>query len=191
LTGANPTACRGDLASYCNSPEITKELVEWAKKSDDGDCPRSVEDLQEPQSVEVLAGLAEMHHIDRCVDATFAGTEEAAAEPEHPILDGVYSPEDEANPDAAEAHDAEQELLEQIPLPGNPESEQARKRAWLALPRRARITIRRLHRNFRHLPKNALVQGGGVTTATLLTTAAARACAASAGTSELTPLRNA
>ena len=28
----------------------------------------------------------------------------------------------------------------------------------LALPRRARIAIRRLHRNFRHLPRNALLQ---------------------------------
>ena len=36
-TGANPTACCGDLAFYCNSPEITKELVKWAKKSGDGD----------------------------------------------------------------------------------------------------------------------------------------------------------
>jgi hypothetical protein len=45
-----------------------------------------------------------------------------------------------------------------MPLPGNPKSEQQRKKLWLSLPRRARISIRRLHRNFRHLPKQALVQ---------------------------------
>ena len=54
--------------------------------------------------------------------------------------------------------DAEQDLLESIPLPGNPVSEQQRKKLWLSLPRRARLAIRKLHRNFRHLPKQALVQ---------------------------------
>ena len=52
----------------------------------------------------------------------------------------------------------EHELLESIPLPGNPKQEQERKSKWLALPQRARIAIRRLHRNFKHLPKNALVE---------------------------------
>ena len=52
----------------------------------------------------------------------------------------------------------EQYLLERIPLPGDPTGERDRKAKWLALPRRARIAIRRLHRNFRHLPRNALLQ---------------------------------
>eukprot|EP00973_Karenia_brevis_P064925 9016630-Karenia_brevis.AAC.1 len=49
-------------------------------------------------------------------------------------------------------------MLDQLPLPGNPVSEQERKARWMALPRRAKVEIRRLHRNFRHLPKSALVQ---------------------------------
>ena len=48
-------------------------------------------------------------------------------------------------------------MLEALPLPGQPKTEKERKKLWLQLPRRARIAIRRLHRNFRHLPKNALV----------------------------------
>ena len=43
-------------------------------------------------------------------------------------------------------------------LPGFPENEKQRRKLWLNIPRRARIAIRRLHRNFRRLPKNALVQ---------------------------------
>jgi len=105
-----------------------------------------------------FAGLAESHHMDKCVDAAFAGTEEAAAESETKVIDTSTGPEDEAKVDPTEQVDEEQDLIDKIPLPGNPQSEAQRKRAWLALPRRARITIRRLHRNFRHLPKNALVQ---------------------------------
>ena len=60
--------------------------------------------------------------------------------------------------DVLDEADREADLLEQIPLPGHPESEKERLASWLRLPRRARLAIRRLHRNLRHLPKEALVQ---------------------------------
>ena len=156
-SGVSPTLCKGDLAFYCNDEGIRSELTEWAKERDNGN-PRCTDDLGEAQFADVLAGLAESHHLDKLVDAAFAGTEEAAAEAEPRIIDGINGPEDRAVADPADAHDDEQDLLEKIPLPGNPQGEQARKKIWLSLPRRARITIRRLHRNFKHLPRNALVQ---------------------------------
>ena len=55
-------------------------------------------------------------------------------------------------------HIDEEEMLEALPLPGNPQTEKDRKAKWLLLPRRARIAIRRLHRNFKHLPKQAMIQ---------------------------------
>ncbi len=45
-----------------------------------------------------------------------------------------------------------------MPLPGFPTNESERRKLWLQIPRRARVAIRRLHRNLRHLRKNALVQ---------------------------------
>ena len=153
-----PQCCRGDLAFYCNNDGISTELVEWAKRQDNEDCPRSVDDLTEVQFADVLSGLAEAHHLDKCVDEAFVGTEEASAETETPIIDAVIGPEDRATADPEEVHDEEQDLLDKIPLPGNPTTEAKRKKLWLSLPRRARIIIRRLHRNFKHLPKNALVQ---------------------------------
>ena len=156
-SGVAPTLCRGDLAFHCNDTGVMKELVEWAKERDNGN-PRCTDDLEETQFADVLAGLAESHHLDKCVDAAFVGTEEAAAETEAPVIDGIFSPEDEAKADPKDVFDDEQDLLEKIPLPGNPTAEQERKKIWLSLPRRARITIRRLHRNFKHLPKNALAQ---------------------------------
>ena len=52
----------------------------------------------------------------------------------------------------------EADLLEQIPLLGHPKSEKERLASWLRLLRRARVAIRRLQRNLRHLPREALVQ---------------------------------
>lgn len=152
-----PTLCRGDLAFHCNDKDICEELVGWAKARENGD-PRCTDDLEEVQFADVLAGLAETHHIDKCVDAALTGTEEAAAEAEPRIIDAAFGKEDEGLADPADLLDDKQDLLEKLPLPGNPISEQTRKKLWLSLLRRARIVIRRLHRNFRHLPKNALVQ---------------------------------
>ena len=107
-----PQYCRGDLAFHCNDSGISNELIEWAKRQDNEDCLRSVDDLTEVPFADVLSGLAETHHLDKCVDTAFAGTEEAAAEAEPPIIDAVLGPEDRASADPAELHDDEQDLLE-------------------------------------------------------------------------------
>ena len=62
------------------------------------------------------------------MDAAFVGTEEAAAEAEPRIIDAIFGKEDEGLVDPADLHDDEQDLLERIPLPGNPISEQQRKK---------------------------------------------------------------
>ena len=133
-----------------------KELIEWAQCRDNGN-PRCTDDLAEAEFADVLSGLVESHQLDKIVDAAFVNTTEAAAE-EKATIDGIFGPEDLAQGDEAEAFDAEQDLIDKIPLPGNPQKEQERNKLWLALPRRARIVIRRLHRTFRHLQKQALVQ---------------------------------
>ena len=132
--------------------------MSWSQQREDGN-PRCIEDTEEPQFADVLSSIAEWHHLDRRVDHAFAGTEEFIAEPlEQTPLDGIFGPEDLPVEDAEEEFDKEQEMLESLPLPGNPQGERERKAKWLALPRRARIAIRRLHRNFKHLPRNSLVQ---------------------------------
>ena len=60
--------------------------------------------------------------------------------------------------DVLEEADREAGLLEQMPPPSHPESEKERLASWLRLLRRARVAIRRLHRNLRHPPREALVQ---------------------------------
>ena len=64
----------------------------------------------------------------------------------------------EEGEDVLDLADQEADPLEQIPLPGHPESEKERLASWLRLLRRARVAIRRLHRNLRHLPREALVR---------------------------------
>ena len=88
-----------------------------------------------------------------------SGTEEDQAEQrDHGTIDGVLGDQDIAEEgDVLEEAEREADLLEQMPLLGHPESEKERLASWLRLPRRARVAVRRTHRNFRHLSREALV----------------------------------
>ena len=90
----------------------------------------------------------------------FESTEEDQAERyDRSTIDDVLGDQDlEQGEDVLEEAEREADLLEQIPLPGHPKSEKERLASWLRLLRRARVAIRRLHRNLRHLPREAFVQ---------------------------------
>ena len=54
---------------------------------------------------------------------------------------------------------SEEEMLERIPLPGVPENERERLKAWLALPKKARVAIRRMHQEWGpHMPNSAMIE---------------------------------
>ena len=54
--------------------------------------------------------------------------------------------------------DQEGEMLEEIPLPNLPKDGRERREQWLKLPRATRIAVRKLHRQFGHVPNRVLIQ---------------------------------
>ena len=117
---------------------------------------RNVEDLETVELADVLGAIVEDHHLTRCAQVCFTGTKENQTEQhDHGTIDVVLGDQD-----TEEGRDVldEADLLEQIPLPGHQESEKERPASWLRLARRARVATRRLHRNLRYLPREALVQ---------------------------------
>ena len=151
--------CNGDLAFFCTCPAPVKSLRLWAHVRTPG-IPRNVEYLETVEFADVFGAIAEDYHLTRCAQVCFTGTEEDQAERhDHGTIDEVLGDQDvEEGGDVLDEADREADLLEQIPLLGHPESEKERLASWLRLPRRARVAIRRLHRNLRHLPREALVQ---------------------------------
>ena len=144
----DPMLCNGDLAFFCNCPATLESLRLWAHEHTPG-IPRNVEDLEAVEFADVVGPIAEDHHLTRCAQVCFTGTEEDQAERhDHGTIDEVLGDQDmEGGGDVLDEADREADLLEQIPLLGHPESEKERLASWLRLPRRARVAIRRLHRN--------------------------------------------
>ena len=155
----DPMLCKGDLAFFCHCPLTLDNVRLWAHERNPG-IPRNVDDLETVKFAEVLGSIAEDQHLTRCAQVCFTSTEEAQAERhDQGTIDEVLGDEDmEEGGDALEEADREADLLEQMPLASHPESEKERLASWLRLPRRARVALRRSHRNLRHFPKEALVQ---------------------------------
>ena len=97
--------CRGALAlaSQCSDKNIASELLDWAREKDNGN-PWCTEALEDTRFANVIGGIAESHHLGRCLDAVFVGTEEAEGEGREPI-DRIDDPRDEVAPDDTEAFD--------------------------------------------------------------------------------------
>ena len=53
---------------------------------------------------------------------------------------------------------AEQTFLDNVDVPGFPQDEAARRAGWRKLPQRVRVAVRRLHRQFGHVPNRVLTQ---------------------------------
>ena len=142
--------CGGDIGFTCNDETIAKSLEAWLSVSKDNGIPYCVEDFDSVIFADMLGGIAETHYLDKCVVSAFVGTAEESAEHDDDVMDAIESPVDsrDPDPDILELVNKENDLLDQLPLPGNPTGEQQRKAKWLALPRRARLAVRRLHRHF-------------------------------------------
>ena len=92
--------------------------------------------------MDAFTTYAEGRKLDE-LSYAFTGTVDDMAE-------GVPIDEEDIGMDSVEDADAEQDMLDSLPLPAATKSEADRKKAWLGVPRRARVAIRRLHRNFKH-----------------------------------------
>ena len=154
----DPTLCKGNLAFFCISPTTLEILRLWAHERTLR-VPRNVDDLETIDFAEKLGTIAEDQHLTRCVQACLAGAE--VIKLNSTIRERLTKSSETKTWKTEET--PWQKLIEKLICLNkhhclSPESQKERLASWLRLPRRARVAIRRLHRNLRHLPKEALVQ---------------------------------
>ena len=70
----DPMLCNGDLAFFCNCPATLESWRLWAHERTPS-IPRNVEDLETVEFADVLGAIAEDHHLTRCAQVCFTGTQ--------------------------------------------------------------------------------------------------------------------
>ena len=165
LTGetVERTCCRGDLSFMTDSPYLKEKIEQWSSTDNRHVCPRSIDDCRDEDSGfgrVLLEAMAE-HCEDGEAYAAFPADMMQEEHEERGPIDSIEGPEDTRMPLTGEPtplEEEEQNLLDEMPLPGMPKDEAERRRLWAGVPRRARAAIRRMHRMIGHKPKEVLLQ---------------------------------
>ena len=160
----------GDITLRGDDNESLEMFKDWASRKVRFKTPMTWEDAgNDPGFMKVL----EQQKMEANVAAAFPAE---AEEDELDMIGSLDLPENggEDEPPVGQAEDEErrprtveemegifeqeEEMLESIPLPNMPKDEKERREAWLKLPRKARLAVRKLHRQFGHCPPRTLVE---------------------------------
>ena len=126
------------------------DVLSW--KFADWFCSWAADDEVESQMTVAFVGDAMDEQMDGQMD-------------DESLLDIIDGPEDVAVGSASpppvprpiEELISEETLLDEVEVPGLPEDEAERRKKWKALPQRVRIAVRRLHRQFGHVPRQTMI----------------------------------
>ena len=151
---------KGNLSFASNSPEALELVEAWSWNGDKHYAPMCMDHLQEDDFTSVLMRVHAEADLDMATKDTFplAFVAEGREEQESATLDNPDGDGDVVLPEGIqEVLLNEEEVLEKMPLPGVPSHEKSRRQAWLKVPRRARVAIRKMHSEWGHLPSSVLI----------------------------------
>ena len=139
-----------DLAYTTNDPEVGNEFNSWVED-------RDIDSLLTWEFTEWLVECGRDLGIRNGMSVAFPAVvaEDEGSGKEQ--LDILETPEDQAMGRKIEQEISEEKLLDEVDIPGLPASAAERRARWRKLPSRVRIGIRRLHRQFGHVPVSVMV----------------------------------
>ncbi|MDA8609522.1 hypothetical protein N9L19_01250 [bacterium] len=151
---------RGHLSSTCNTDGVRALVSDWTWNRNRHHAPRSADDLQ----TESFAARLKSAHCEAEPDwiarAEFPAVyaEEQQQEAPMDMLDELDDDDGEAPlPEGADgALLKDEEMLDEMPLPGDPGHENNRREKWLEVPGRARAAIGNMHSEWGRTSKSVL-----------------------------------
>ena len=120
-------------------------------------APRALSELNTEDCADLLKQVAQIGEADRLCRSAFAGAYEDERNDELGNLDAAPTDDEEIPHAQQDLLNAEEDMLEGIPLPGILIDEAQRRKQWLKLPMRARTAIRKIHQEMGHAPKSVLI----------------------------------
>ena len=149
---------RGNLSFTCNVGEINTLVSDWAWCGDRSRAPRSTDDLHLKSFAELMEQAHREAERDWLAKVAFPAiyADEAQKETAGNTIDELDEENISLPEGIEEAILKDEEMLEEMPLPGVPGHEKSRRARWLKIPRRARAAIRKMHKEWGHLNKTVL-----------------------------------
>ena len=146
----------GDFSFATNNPDIVDEILGWCNGCNKHDTPKSIDHVQEGELIDFV-----QHHLKEHIQQFNQALNAFPAELDQEgrlQAEGLETLDEPDDVSAKRQADEEDEMIEQLPLPGNPKEERERREAWLGIPQAARAAIRRMHRMFGHCTTGTLAQ---------------------------------
>ena len=151
-----PTYCSMEVGMTTNNDKMEEMMVTWFDgiylDEHDG---KSMDDLFSHDFASFVQEIGQELHLESMSRAAFPAemVEESSKEG---TFDEVLTEADVGHMDPGEEILSDETFLDTVEVPGLPMQEQERRKAWRKLPQRVRISVRRLHRQFGHCPRNVM-----------------------------------
>ena len=151
-----PIYCSMEVGMTTNNDRMEELMVTWFEgiHLDDHDG-KSMDDLFSHDFALFVQEVGQELHLESMSRAAFPAemVEESSKEG---TFDQVLTEADVGHMDPGEEILSDETFLDTVEVPGLPMQEQERRKAWRKLPQRVRISVRRLHRQFGHCPRNVM-----------------------------------
>lgn len=134
-----------NIGFTCNCEELSERFEAWSND-------KSYEDTLSHQMVEWLEEISKEETLNESMSVAFPAEIQDEVQDSRPPMDELLGEEDHALADPIEVGIGEEMDLDTVAIPGLPMKEAERRKAWKSLPQRVRIGVRRLHRQFGHVP---------------------------------------
>ena len=151
-TPQTPYMCEsGELGFTTNDEDLASRFLRWAEG-------KTMDDVLGSDFAEWMWFTSEELALNDMMNTAFPAAVIEEETDDHATFDGVLGRDDVGKIDPREEMLSEETLLDEVNIPGLPEDEKKRRSEWRKLPQRVRIGIRRLHRQFGHVPKGTMLQ---------------------------------
>ena len=151
-TPQTPYMCEsGELGFSTNDEDLANRFLRWAND-------KTMDDVLGSDFAEWMWFTSEELALSDMMNTAFPAAVLEEETDDHATFDGVLGRDDVGKIGPREEMLSEKVLLDEVNIPGLPEDEKKRRSEWRKLPQRVRIGIRRLHRQFGHVPKGTMLQ---------------------------------
>ena len=138
------------LALTCNDEQWSHDFESWFRG-------QTMDDVLSWKFADWIGSWAKGDELNHQMGIAFVGDMHEETHEDDQQLDALWDSDDRAQTNPVEELISEETLIDEVDIPGLPQDEVERRRQWRKLPARVRIAVRRLHRQFGHVPRQAMI----------------------------------